>query len=161
LPSSLRNFLIDRINLSESQIRQIIKDVAVGLLELHKNETPHLNIKPGSIKNFMFQKIYFLLKENIFYNAYGKSFKIGDIGFFSTIFFSQQQDKEFLDKKYSALELFETNEPLSIENLKSADIFSFGLVLYELITRKFRNFIKILSIKFMLFRTKRAFKSQQ
>ena len=49
---------------------------------------------------------------------------------------SQQKDKEFVDRKYSALEFFEKSKTMSFDDCKSADVFSFGLVLYELITRK-------------------------
>lgn len=34
----------------ESQIRQIIKEVAVALFTLHKSQKAHLNLKPG-LKN--------------------------------------------------------------------------------------------------------------
>lgn len=94
---------------------KIIRDVLLGLQELHSKDIVHLDIKP----------------ENILMGKTG-NFKIADLGmarFLSKI--TNDVNIPEGDCRYLAKELLSRNE---LPDLKKADIFSLGITAFELIT---------------------------
>ena len=119
---SLRSFSLKRrrhegYDLSEVEIRGIMRDACLGLSELHSKGIVHLDIKP----------------ENILRSMQGK-FKIGDLGM-ARLLTQIVEDHEFPegDCRYLAKELLNDDPSVPIPDLTKADIFALGMVTYELI----------------------------
>jgi serine/threonine protein kinase len=102
----------------EEELRKIIRDILLGLNELHKQGIVHLDIKPGNI----------LLGKN-------KNYKLGDLGmarFLTKI--TEDNNIPEGDCRYLAKELLSRDVLAYIPDLKKCDIFSLGITAYELIT---------------------------
>lgn len=94
-----------------------MRDVCLGLNELHAKGIVHLDIKP----------------ENILQSQKG-TFKIGDLGMarlLTTII--EEHDIPEGDCRYLAKELLNEDPNLPIPDLTKADIFALGIIIYELI----------------------------
>lgn len=96
----------------ESTIWKICHDVGAGLSHIHSNSLVHFDIKPSNI--------FF-----VHHNQLGAVCKIGDFGMAGEI--ASSEDGQEGDQKYMAPELLSSDV-----KHPSADIFSFGLTLYEL-----------------------------
>ena len=116
--SNLRNFIEKQKNLElieENIIIDIIKQICLGIKEIHKNKIIHRDLKP----------------ENIFIDENNK-IKIGDFGISKIISnnkTSQKTQKEAGTIKYMAPEI--SNK--KIYSNKS-DIYALGCIMYELFT---------------------------
>lgn len=102
----------------EEYLRKIIRDILLGLSELHRQDIVHLDIKPGNI-----------LK--------GKNgnYKLGDLGmarFLTKI--TEEVNIPEGDCRYLASELLSRDVLSHLPDLKKSDIFSLGITAYELIT---------------------------
>lgn len=114
---SLRH-LIDSIKyFTDSQIRDMIRDVVSGLKALHSKNVVHLDIKP----------------ENILFSKSNK-FKIADLGLSRMSIRVKGEDIIEGDSRYLAPELLNDIHENSCPDLTKADIFSLGLTFYEVIT---------------------------
>ena len=103
--------------LPEDEIRKIIRDVLLGLKELHDNEVVHLDLKPSNILQ-----------------RFGK-YKLADLGMARFIFKVTEVEKiPEGDSRYLSQELLTTSGTESVPDLKKADIFSLGISAYELMT---------------------------
>lgn len=102
-------------DMSESSLWNIIRDVATGLAFIHAAGIVHLDIKPQNIC---------ITKSGVL--------KIGDFGTAIELArLAQDEEEEECDSMYMAYEI------LNDRNVRpSADIFSFGIMLYELATRR-------------------------
>lgn len=109
--STLDKYIL-RTKLNEEKIKRIMKSVLKGLAFLHNQYIVHLDIKP----------------ENIF--IHNDVFKIGDLGF-ATLRNGMLSVNEG-DCRYMAPELL--NEDYS--DLSKADIYSLGIMMYEIIRNK-------------------------
>lgn len=97
-----------------------MRDVCLGLDELHSKGIVHLDIKP----------------ENIL-ESFGGKFKLGDLGMarlHSKIV--EEHDIPEGDCRYLAKELLNDDPSIPIPNLTKADIFALGITAYELIEGK-------------------------
>jgi serine/threonine protein kinase len=120
---SLRSYAIKKrnseggYNLSEDEIKKIMRDVCLGLTELHVKGIVHLDIKP----------------ENIMESFSGK-FKIGDLGMARLLTkIVEEHDIPEGDCRYLAKELLNEDPNIPIPDLTKADIFSLGMIVYELV----------------------------
>ena len=99
-------------------MRQIIRDILLGLDEVHSQDIVHLDIKP----------------ENILQGKSGK-FKLADLGMSRLL--TKITDPHTLpegDCRYLARELLSREVLQNLPDLKKSDIFSLGITAYELIT---------------------------
>ena len=120
---SLRSFSAKRrnedgsYNLEEREIRSIMRDVCLGLQELHNRGIVHMDINP----------------ENILESFSGK-FKIGDLGM-SRLLTSIAEDHEIPegDCRYMAKEVLIDDPNVPIPDLTKADVFAMGIVLFEMV----------------------------
>ncbi len=124
--TSLRAFAKKKRNcrnngsLEEATIRKVMRDVCLGLLELHGKGIVHLDIKP----------------ENILEGFSGK-FKLGDLGLARLVKnLHPDDDIPEGDCRYLAKELLNDDPTQPIPDLTKADIFALGVTVYELIERK-------------------------
>jgi wee1-like protein kinase len=104
--------------LPESQLRQIIRDILMGLEEVHRQDIVHLDIKP----------------ENILLGKSGK-YKLADLGMSRLL--TKITDPHTLpegDCRYLARELLSREVLQHLPDLKKSDIFSLGITAYELIS---------------------------
>jgi serine/threonine protein kinase len=94
-----------------------MRDVCLGLQELHSRGIVHLDIKP----------------ENILESFSGK-FKLGDLGM-SRLLSQIMEEHDFPegDARYLAKELLNDDPDASMPDLTKADIFALGITFYELI----------------------------
>ena len=115
-PSNLRNIEGLHIKFSESMIRQVLRDVCMGLKQLHKQKIVHLDIKP----------------ENILYSRTHK-YKIADLGLSRIAERQIGEDINEGDSRYLAPELLNDCAE-TLPDLTKADIFSLGVTIYELMT---------------------------
>jgi len=99
-------------------LRKIIRDILLGLNELHRQDIVHLDIKP----------------ENILKGKTG-NYKLADLGMAR---FLTQITKDINipegDCRYLAKELLSRDVLTFLPDLKKSDIFSLGITAYELIT---------------------------
>ncbi len=104
-------------DMPEQELRTIMRDVCLGLQELHNKGIVHMDIKP----------------ENILESFSGK-FKIGDLGM-SRLLTSIAEDHEIPegDCRYMAKEVLIDDPNVPIPDLTKADMFALGIVLYELV----------------------------
>lgn len=110
----------DRDNLNEDTMRRIMRDVCLGLEELHSRGIVHLDIKP----------------ENILESFSGK-FKLGDLGMARLLNkIAEEHDYPEGDCRYLAKELLNDDPSQPIPDLTKADIFALGITIYELIEGK-------------------------
>jgi serine/threonine protein kinase len=109
-----------RSKLDENMIKRIMRDVTLGLEELHSRGIVHLDIKP----------------ENILESFSGK-FKLGDLGMARLLNkIVEEHDIPEGDCRYLAKELLNDDPSLPIPDLTKADIFSLGITAYELVEGK-------------------------
>ena len=101
-------------DLSEAEIKNIMREVCLGLQELHAKGIVHM-------------------PENILESFSGK-FKIGDLGM-SRLITSIAEDHEIPegDCRYMAKEVLIDDPNVPIPDLTKADVFALGIVLYELV----------------------------
>ena len=102
----------------EEDLRKIIRDILLGLSELHRQDIVHLDIKPGNI----------LKGKN-------QNYKLGDLGmarFLAKI--TEDVSIPEGDCRYLAKELLSRDVLSCLPDLKKSDIFSLGITAYELIT---------------------------
>jgi len=102
----------------EKLIMKILRDICLGLNELHERGIVHLDLK----------------LENILISNTGK-YKLGDLGF-SRLVNKLRNDIPEGDLRYLAKELLNTDQDGPIPDLRKADIFSLGILSYELIERR-------------------------
>ena len=114
---SLRYLLDTNPFFSDSQIRQILRDVLTGLKSLHSRNIVHLDIKP----------------ENILY-AQSQKYKIADLGLSRIAIRRLGEEIIEGDSRYLAPELLNDANIGFMPDLTKADIFSLGVTFYELIT---------------------------
>jgi serine/threonine protein kinase len=120
--SSLRGFaqkkrLRDPNAITEKDITKILRDVCLGLQELHSRGIVHLDIKP----------------ENILESFSGK-FKLGDLGMARLLTkIIEEHDIPEGDCRYLAKELLNDDPDLPIPDLTKADVFALGITTFELI----------------------------
>jgi len=111
LQNSSKNDNITRM-IPEQSLWKICHDVIAGLSHIHSHNLIHNDIKPS----------------NIFFASHGRLgciCKIGDFGL--AVDFNSAEDGHEGDTKYMPQELLSTSK-----KIPSADIFSFGVTLYEL-----------------------------
>ena len=101
-------------DLDEKDIRKIMRDVTLGLQALHEKDVVHLDIKLENI-----------LEGNGVY-------KLGDFGL-SRLMNKIHGDIPEGDSRYLALELLNNDPMAKLPDLKKSDIFSLGILCYELI----------------------------
>ena len=120
---TLKSYIKDRENelIDPKTLNNIIKQICLGLKEIHESNIIHRDISPDNI---------FIDEENL-------KIKIGDFGI-STI--SQYSHSSVGKYKYMApeMQLEEGDENQKVRYNKSVDIYALGCVLYELFT--FRNY---------------------
>mmetsp|Transcript_64523 Transcript_64523/g.74101 ORF Transcript_64523/g.74101 Transcript_64523/m.74101 type:complete len:577 (-) Transcript_64523:1673-3403(-) len=105
-----------KMSLSEQNLKEILRDVCLGLRQLHAHNIVHLDIKP----------------ENILFAPASGRFKIGDLGL-ARIANKCEGDPPEGDARYLAPELLDCDgEKTDIPDLTKADIFSTGAMIYEL-----------------------------
>ena len=110
----------EKDSLNEEIMRKIMRDVSLGLEELHSRGIVHLDIKP----------------ENILESFSGK-FKLGDLGMARLLNkIAEEHDFPEGDCRYLAKELLNDDPALPIPDLTKADIFALGITIYELIEGK-------------------------
>lgn len=94
-----------------------MRDICLGLTELHARGIVHLDIKP----------------ENILESFSGK-FKIGDLGMARILTkIVEEHDIPEGDCRYLAREVLNDDPNIPIPDLTKADIFSLGITMYEMI----------------------------
>jgi wee1-like protein kinase len=94
-----------------------MRDVCLGLNELHKKGIVHLDLKP----------------ENILESFTGK-FKLGDLGMARLLIkIGEEKDIPEGDCRYLARELLNDDPSLPVPDLTKADIFALGITAYELL----------------------------
>jgi serine/threonine protein kinase len=91
-----------------------MRDVCLGLRDLHKRKIIHLDIKP----------------ENVLVSN-SKKFKIADLGL-ARLLTKLEGDVPEGDSKYLAPELLNEDPAAVVPDLTKADIFSLGIMMYEL-----------------------------
>jgi len=114
--NNLRKLRSELTKFSESRIRQIMRDVCTGLKFLHNQDLVHLGLKP----------------ENILYSMTRK-YKIADLGI-SKIKIAHSGELTEGDFRYTAPELLTSVVDNEISDFTKADIYSFGVIIYELMT---------------------------
>jgi len=98
-------------------VKQIMRDVCLGLIELHSKGIVHLDIKP----------------ENILRSQQG-TFKIGDLGMARLLTqIVEEHDFPEGDCRYLARELLNDDPASPIPDLTKADVFALGMITYELV----------------------------
>lgn len=128
--SNLRKLKNEHMRFSESNIRQIMREICMGLKHLHSQKIVHLDIKPGKLN----YKEYFLMRlENILYSK-TKKYKIGDLGLSKIALCSNNREITEGDTRYLAPEICNNFMNTQLDDLTKADIFSFGATIYELMT---------------------------
>ena len=104
-------------SISETQLRQTIRDILVGLDEVHSQDIVHLDIKP----------------ENILLGKSGK-YKLADLGMARLLTkITEAHTIPEGDCRYLARELLSREVLQNLPDLKKSDIFSLGITAYELI----------------------------
>ncbi|CAI2361439.1 unnamed protein product [Moneuplotes crassus] len=101
-------------NLSEKEIKEILKDICFGLKELHSKGIVHLDVK----------------LENILLGNCGK-YKLGDLGM-SRVIDKIKADVPEGDSRYLAHELLNNDPNAPLPDLKKCDVFALGILSYEL-----------------------------
>ena len=116
---TLKSYIKDRENelIDPKTLNNIIKQICLGLKEIHESNIIHRDISP----------------DNIFIDEKKLKIKIGDFGI-STI--SQYSYSQIGEYKYMApeMQLEEGDEIQKVRYNKSVDIYALGCVLYELFT---------------------------
>lgn len=119
---SLRSYSLKRrtsegYDMNEDEVKKIMRDVCLGLSELHNQGIVHLDIKP----------------ENILLSQNGK-FKIGDLGM-ARLHTKIVEDHDIPegDCRYLAKELLNEDPNIPIPDLTKADVFALGMIIYELV----------------------------
>ena len=110
---NLRQLAGSTKKVTEDILRKLVRDVCKALLVLHNDGCLHLNLKP----------------ENILLSHHGK-FKITD----ATPFTNIEETVKRIDRRYIAPELTSQSQ-LSSKQLKKADIFSLGIILFEIMVQ--------------------------
>lgn len=100
--------------LSEKEILGILRDVCLGLKELHQKGIVHLDLK----------------LENILKGTSGK-YKLGDLGL-SRLVDKLKNDVPEGDSRYLAQELLNNDPNAPLPDLRKCDVFSLGILTYEL-----------------------------
>lgn len=104
--------------MSEKKIRKIMRDVCLGLKGLHKKQIVHLDIKPENV---------------LFSNS--KKFKIADLGL-ARLATKLEGNVPEGDSRYLPLELLNEDPTSAVPDLSKSDIFSLGVMIYELISNQ-------------------------
>ena len=106
--------------LSEAKVKKIMRDVILGLQELHSKKIVHLDIKP----------------DNILQSQSG-NFKLGDLGLarLENNIIKEKNIPEG-DCRYIAMELFNEDPNQEVPDLKKSDIFSLGMTIFEIIEQR-------------------------
>lgn len=121
--ADLKQLQSSNLKFNETQLRTLIRDVSQVLAFLHSQGIAHMDIKP----------------ENIFLRKKGEgsdiTYVLADfsISFHKT--WNQSQEVIEGDHKYLAPELL-CFDDLVTKDLEAADIYSFGMTLYHLMTGK-------------------------
>ena len=102
----------------EKEIYKLLRHICLGLNELHQKDIVHLDLK----------------LENILISASGK-YKLGDLGF-SRLINKLSHNVPEGDTRYLAQELLNDNPDAPLPDLRKADIFSLGILTYELVERR-------------------------
>lgn len=100
--------------LTEKEIKQVLRDICLGLNELHHKGIVHLDLK----------------LENILMGTSGK-YKLGDLGL-SRLIDKLKTDVPEGDSRYLAQEMLSNDPNASLPDLKKCDVFSLGILAYEL-----------------------------
>ena len=108
--------------ISEGKIRKIMRDICLGLKDLHSKKIVHLDIKPGS---FIFNPLENVLVSN------SKKYKIADLGL-ARLVTKLDGDVPEGDSRYLAPELLNEDPVAVVPDLGKADVFSLGIMMYEL-----------------------------
>lgn len=108
--------LFEEQSYDTKEILKLLRHICLGLQELHEKGIVHLDLK----------------LENILVSTSGK-YKLGDLGF-SRLMNKLSHDVPEGDSRYLAKELLNTDEALP--DLRKADIFSLGILAYELVEKQ-------------------------
>lgn len=100
--------------LNEDEILKVLRDIWLGLNELHHKGIVHLDLK----------------LENILLGSSGK-YKLGDLGL-SRLIDKLKTDVPEGDARYLAQELLNNDPNAPLPDLKKCDVFSLGILAYEL-----------------------------
>lgn len=114
---SLYDQFINR-KLTEKEILKVLRDVSLGLKELHERGIVHLDLK----------------LENILVGSSGK-YKLGDLGL-SRLIDKLKSDVPEGDARYLAMELLNNDPNATLPDLRKCDVFSLGILGYELMEGK-------------------------
>ena len=103
---------------NEDEIRKLLRHICLGLNELHEKGIVHLDLK----------------LENILISS-SKKYKLGDLGF-SRLVNKLQSEVPEGDCRYLAKELLNTDPDAPLPDLTKCDIFSLGIMTYELLEKR-------------------------
>jgi serine/threonine protein kinase len=104
--------------INERKIRRVMRDICLGLKDLHKRKIIHLDIKP----------------ENVLVSN-SKKYKLGDLGL-ARLVTKLAGDVPEGDSRYLAPELLNEDPTAVVPDLTKADIFSLGIMTYELMRNR-------------------------
>lgn len=110
--------LFDSQNYDEDEILKLLRHVCLGLNELHEKGIVHLDLK----------------LENIMIST-SKKYKLGDLGL-SRLMSKLTRNIPEGDWRYIAKELLNDDPNAPVPDLRKADIFSLGILAYELVERR-------------------------
>jgi len=99
--------------INERKIRRVMRDICLGLKDLHKRNIIHLDIKP----------------ENVLVSN-SKKYKLGDLGL-ARLVTKLVGDVPEGDSRYLAPEMLNEDPAAVVPDLTKADIFSLGIMTYE------------------------------
>lgn len=105
-------------NYDENDVKKYLRQICLGLEALHEKGIVHLDLK----------------LENILIGSSGKC-KLGDLGF-SRLMNKLSNDVPEGDCRYLAKELLNDYQDAPLPDLRKADIFSLGILTYELVERR-------------------------
>ena len=115
LRDRIESAVLGSASISTAHLFDLVVHVSTGLHALHSRNLVHLDIKP----------------DNIFFSSAHSVFKIGDLGLVLNTDGIQVDDICEGDCRYLPRELLKPKVPF---DLSKADVFSFGMTLYEMVT---------------------------
>lgn len=110
---SLREYIIEKKVLSLNEFIYIFTQISKGILDIHKKNIIHLDIKPENI---------------LFKDKEGKTVKIGDLGI-AKLAIGRLVAASYLSPAYAAPEVLRSQLAS-----KASDVYSLGCVMYESLT---------------------------